>query len=256
MGSAIDIATSVGARVDMMDDAWWGLAAPDPGEGKPLSVLAERSLPFSIIVDQQGERYMNESASYKDVGHAMLRRDQEVGAIPSWLIVDARHRRRYLFSAFMQGTKRLREAGIVKTANTIEELALGLAIDPVRLRQTVERFNRFARSGVDENFGRGNTAYDRYYSDPRVEPNSNLGALERGPFTAVQLVPGDLGTKGGLLTDEHARVLDEEARPIPGLYAAGNTTASVMGHTYPDPGSTIAPAVIFGYRAGRHLAGR
>lgn len=256
VGSAIDIATSVGARLDMMDDAWWGLSVPDPGEGKPMFVLAERSLPFSIIVDQQGERYMNESASYIDVGHAMLRRDQEVGAIPSWLIVDARHRRRYLFSAFLQGTKRLREAGIVKTADTIEELALGLTIDPVRLRQTVERFNRFARSGVDEDFGRGNTAYDRYYSDPRVEPNSNLGALEQGPFTAVQLVPGDLGTKGGLLTDEHARVLDEEARPIPGLYAAGNTTASVMGHTYPGPGSTIAPAVIFGYRAGRHLAGR
>ena len=120
---------------------------------------------------------------------------------------------------------------------------------------TVERFNGFARTGVDEDFGRGSTVYDNYYGDPRVKPNPNLGPLEKGPFTAVQLVPGDLGTKGGLLTDEHARVLDEStASVIPGLYAAGNTTASVMGRTYPGPGSTIGPAAVFGYLAAKHAA--
>lgn len=256
VGSAIEIAAGIGAELELMDDAWWGLSVPQAGEGKPMFALAERSLPYSVIVDQQGDRYMNESASYIDVGHAMLERDKTVGAIPSWLIVDSRHRRRYLFSAFMQGTKPLRKAGIVKSADTIEDLAVELGMDPVRLRATVDRFNSFAGTGVDEDFGRGGTAYDRYYSDPTVEPNPNLGPLEKGPFTAVQLVPGDLGTKGGLLTDPDGRVLDTNDEPIPGLYASGNTTASVMGRTYPGPGSTIAPAVIFGYRAARHLATR
>ncbi|WP_273844705.1 FAD-binding protein [Rubrobacter calidifluminis] len=254
VGSVIRIAAGLGAQLALMDDAWWGLSVPDPG-GKPAFVLAERSMPFSIIVDQRGDRYMNESASYIDVGHAMLERDKVTPAVPSWLIVDARHRRRYLFSAFMRGTARLREAGIVKKADTIEDLARKLQMDPARLRATVDRFNGFARTGVDVDFGRGNTAYDNYYGDPTVKPNPNLGPLEKAPFTAVQLVPGDLGTKGGLLTDADGRVLDTSGNVIPGLYAAGNTTASVMGRTYPGPGSTIAPAVIFAHRAARHLAG-
>lgn len=254
IGSVIDIAAGIGGRLALMDDAWWGASVPDPEGEKPMFVLAERSLPFGLIVDQRGDRYMNESASYIDVGHAMLERESTVPAIPSWLIVETRHRRRYLFSAFMQGTKRLKEAGIVRRADTLDDLASQLGMDPARLRATVERFNGFARDGVDADFGRGRTAYDRYYSDPRVKPNPNLGPIEKGPFTAVQLVPGDLGTKGGLLTDADARVLDQDGQVIPGLYAAGNTTASVMGRTYPGPGSTIAPAMIFGYRAARHLA--
>lgn len=256
IGSVIGIAAAIGGQLALMDDAWWGASVPDPDGSKPMFVLAERSLPFGLIVDQHGDRYVNESASYIDVGHAMLERDKEVSAIPSWLIVEARHRRRYLFSPFMQGTKRLKEAGIVRRAATLDDLAGLLGMEPARLRATVDRFNGFTRSGVDTDFGRGRTAYDRYYSDPRVKPNPNLGPIEKGPFTAVQLVPGDLGTKGGLLTDADARVLDHDGRVIPGLYAAGNTTASVMGRTYPGPGSTIAPAMIFGYRAARHLASR
>jgi 3-oxosteroid 1-dehydrogenase len=219
-------------------------------------VLSERSMPFSIVVDSRGDRYTNESASYIDFGHAMLERDKSVPAIPSWLIVDVRHRRRYLFNAFLTGTKKMRVAGTVRSAPTIEELAGVLGMEPARLRATVDRFNGFARRGVDEDFGRGRTAYDNYYGDPRVKPNPNLGPLEKGPFTAVQLVPGDLGTKGGLLTDADARVIGADDAPIPGLYGAGNTTASVMGRTYPGPGATIAPAVVFGYRAGRDAAAR
>ena len=120
----------------------------------------------------------------------------------------------------------------------------------------VGRFNGFARTGIDQDFGRGNSLYDRYYGDPLVRPNPNLGPLEKGPFTAVQVVPGDLGTKGGLLTDADARVLREGGSPLRGLYAAGNTSASVMGRTYPGPGSTLGPAVIFGLRAARHMASR
>ncbi len=256
VGSVIESAAAVGARLELMDDAWWGVSVPDPRGGKPMFILAERSLPHGLIVDQQGDRYVNESTSYVDVGHAMLARDAEVSAIPSWLVVDARHRRRYLFTAFLEGTKHLEAAGVVRTAETIEGLAGTLDMDPARLRATIDRFNGFARTGIDEDFGRGSTAYDRYYSDPTVQPNPNLGTVEVGPFTAVQLVPGDLGTKGGVLTDEDGRVLRDDLSPIPGLYASGNTSASVMGRTYPGAGSTIGPAVVFSYRAARDLAAR
>lgn len=255
LGEPIRIAESIGARLELMDDAWWGASVPMTN-GHHQFVLSERSMPFSLVVDSSGERFTNESASYIDFGHAVLHRHQTVPAIPSWLILDTRHRRRYLFNAFLQGTKKLREAGIVRSAETIEDLAVALDMAPARLRATVDRFNGFARTGIDEDFGRGRTSYDNYYGDPRVKPNPNLGPLERGPFTAVQLVPGDLGTKGGLLTDAEGRAIGADGAPITGVYAAGNTTASVMGRTYPGPGATIAPAVVFGYRAGRHAAAR
>jgi 3-oxosteroid 1-dehydrogenase len=250
-GTAIELGLRAGAQLALMDDAWWGAGVPMP-DGTTQFLLWERSFPYSIVVDGAGDRYLNESESYVDFGHHML----EHNAVPSWLIVDGRHRRRYLFAALAAGGRKLRETGTLVQAETIERLATKLRMDPWRLRATVERFNRFAASGLDEDFGRGRTAYDRYYGDPTVEPNPNLGALEKPPFQAIKLVPGDLGTKGGLLTDEHARVLDTEGTPIPGLYAAGNTTASVMGRTYPGAGATIAPAAIFGYLGALHATGR
>jgi 3-oxosteroid 1-dehydrogenase len=223
-------------------------------DGTAQFMLAERSMPYGIIVDQAGARYTNESESYIDFGHDMIEHHRQTPTIPSWLIVDVRHRRRYLFSPLLMGGKALRANGTVVTAATLDDLAGRLNIDPAALRATVERFNGFARSGVDLDFGRGRTVYDNYYGDPGVKPNPNLGPLEKGPFTAVKVVPGDLGTKGGLLTDENGRVLTESGAPIAGLYAAGNTTASVMGHTYPGPGSTIAPAMVFGYLAALDAA--
>ena len=253
LGTAIEIGRKAGGDLALMDDAWWGSAVPMP-DGSAQFMLSERSMPFGLIVDQSGSRFTNESASYIDFGHDMIERNKISPAIPSWLIVERRHRQRYLFNPLLAGGKKLRAAGIVVTAPSLEELATAISIDPAALRATVDRFNGFARSGVDLDFGRGRTVYDNYYGDPTVSPNPNLGALERGPFTAVKVVPGDLGTKGGLLTDEYARVLTETGDPIEGLYAAGNTTASVMGRTYPGPGSTIAPAVIFGYLAALHAA--
>lgn len=255
LGTAIEAGMAAGGEVALMDDAWWGASVPIPG-AQPLFVLNERSDPFSIVVDQRGERYLNESESYIDFGHHLLEHDRVSPANPSWLVVERRHRQRYLFNAMLVGGKAMRDHGVSVTAPTLEELADRMGADRATLRATVERFNGFARTGVDDDFGRGRTAYDRYYSDPRVTPNPNLGPIERGPFTAVQLVPGDLGTKGGLLTDEHARVVDRQGRVIEGLYASGNTTASVMGRTYPGPGSTIGPAVVFGVIAGRHAAAR
>jgi len=252
-GTAIDVGVKAGGALALMDDAWWGSAVP-MADGTAQFMLSERSMPFGIIVDQAGSRYLNESESYIDFGHEMIEHHRETPAIPSWLILDIRHRRRYLSSALLAGGKSLRANGTVVSANTIEELAARLHIDPAALRATVERFNGFTRSGVDLDFGRGRTVYDNYYGDPGVKPNPNLGPIEKGPFTAVKVVPGDLGTKGGLLTDENGQVLTEAGAPIAGLYAAGNTTASVMGRTYPGPGSTIAPAMVFGYLAARHAA--
>ncbi|MGO4783781.1 FAD-binding protein [Cryobacterium sp. W22_MBD10_FK3] len=252
-GTAIDVGVKAGGALALMDDAWWGSAVP-MANGTAQFMLSERSMPFGIIVDQAGSRYLNESESYIDFGHEMIEHHRETPAIPSWLILDIRHRRRYLSSALLAGGKSLRANGTVVSANTIEELAARLHIDPAALRATVERFNGFTRSGVDLDFGRGRTVYDNYYGDPGVKPNPNLGPIEKGPFTAVKVVPGDLGTKGGLLTDENGQVLTEAGAPIAGLYAAGNTTASVMGRTYPGPGSTIAPAMVFGYLAALHAA--
>jgi 3-oxosteroid 1-dehydrogenase len=256
LGGAIQAGIAVGAATALMDDAWWGPIFLD-SKGKAQFMLWERSAPFSIIVDSSGRRFMNESASYVDCGHWQYERNREVPAIPAFLIADSRHRRYYLFGMMPPGftPREVYESGMMIKADTLPDLAQACGIDPKNLVETVERFNQFAMTGKDLDFHRGESAYDRVYSDPKVRPNPNLGPIEKPPFFAVRVWPGDLGTKGGLLTDEHARVLREDGSPIPGLYAAGNTSASVMGRTYPGPGATIGPAMVFGMIAGRHAAG-
>ncbi|GAB1820136.1 FAD-dependent oxidoreductase [Herbidospora sp. RD11066] len=247
LGQAIDLGAKVGARLELMDDAWWGAGTVNPGGGNGF-VLSERSFPFSLVVNGAGDRFVNESVSYIDFGHAMLAHEG-----PFWLVSDVRQARRYLSTAILGRKKAFQQAGELVEADTLDALAWKIGVPPERLAATVERFNGFAHDGVDKDFGRGRTVYDNYYGDPRVKPNPNLGPVEKGPFRALRLVPGDLGTKGGLLTDADARVLRDDGTAIEGLYAAGNTTASVMGRTYPGPGSTIGPAVVFGYRAVRHI---
>ncbi len=237
LGTGIDLGARVGAALELMDDAWWGSGTVGP-DGQHGFVLSERSFPFSIVVDAAGERFTNESASYIDFGHAML--EHPVPG-PTWLVTDVRHARRYLSTAYLGRKKEWLAAGILFEAGSLAELADKTGMDPARLAATVERFNGFARTGVDADFGRGGTVYDNYYGDPRVKPNPNLGPLERGPFRALLLYPGDLGTKGGLLTDADGRVLREDGSVIPGLYAAGNTTASVMGRPTRAPAPPSAP---------------
>ncbi|WP_456789639.1 FAD-binding protein [Cellulomonas sp. P5_C5] len=251
VGSTLEMVQDLGASVELMDDAWWGASvAPLPGTS-PGFLVGERSMPYSIMVDAEGDRFANESESYVDLGHHMLDHDKD-GTY--WLVAEARHARRYLRSYAMDPrvTKAMTAAGTMVKAATLEELARGIGAP--RLLATVDRFNGFARSGVDADFGRGNSAYDRYYGDPTVHPNANLGPLEKGPFTAFKVVIGDLGTKGGVVTDADARVLRDDGSVIEGLYSAGNNSASVMGRTYPGPGSTIGPAAVFGLRAARHMA--
>ncbi len=255
LGHPIQLAEAAGAELSLMDDAWWGGSVPAPGEGgSPSFIVAERSLPYSIMVDAEGNRFANESESYVDLGHHM--RDHHVKG-DFWLVADARHGRRYLrtFAMDPKNNKAMRKNGIMVKAGTLAELEEKLNIPAGHLQATAERFNGFARSGIDQDFERGRSAYDRYYGDPTVYPNNNLGTIEQGPFVAFKVVAGDLGTKGGVVTDEHSRALRADGAVIEGLYAAGNASASPMGRTYPGPGSTIAPACVFGLRASHHMAG-
>ncbi|MFC9255134.1 3-oxosteroid 1-dehydrogenase [Amycolatopsis thailandensis] len=255
-GDAIDAGLKLGAAVDLMDDAWWGPSIPLTGG--PWFALAERSRPGCLMVNTRGERFVNESAPYVEAVHAMYGEGDGPGEnIPTWLVFDQRNRNRYMFTGLgprqpLPG--RWFKAGIAVKASTIAKLAERIEVPAEALENTVRRFNGFAKSGVDEDFHRGRSAYDHYYGDPRNKPNPSLGPLDVAPYYAVKIVPGDLGTKGGLRTDPHARVLREDGSVIDGLYAAGNTSAAVMGRTYAGPGATIGPAMVFGYLAAEHLA--
>jgi 3-oxosteroid 1-dehydrogenase len=254
-GSGIQAGIAVGAAVEMMDDAWW-MPTLLPKSG-PMPVIFERSLPYSMIVDSSGQRFMNESQSYVACGQQQYKRNKIVPAIPAYLILDSRHRKYYMLAMNMMPRitpKSAYKEGFITKANSLPELARKMGIDEAGLVATAKRFSQFAKNGRDEDFGRGESAYDHFYSDPRVKPNPNLGPIEKAPFYALKIWPGDLGTMGGLLIDEHARVLRKDGSIIRGLYAAGNNTASVMGRTYPGPGSTIGPAMVFGMIGGRHAA--
>ncbi|MEI5675045.1 MULTISPECIES: 3-oxosteroid 1-dehydrogenase [unclassified Nocardioides] len=255
-GGGILAGIAAGAETDLLDDSWWGPTIPLPGG--PWFCLAERNLPGSIIVNQAGERFMNEALPYVEAVHEIYAGEATgVGHVPSWMVIDQRYRNRYVFAGLMPRQPfpgRWYKSGTLKKADTIDALAAEIGVPPEALSATIERFNGFARTGVDADFHRGESAYDKYYSDPTVKPNPSLHTIDDGPFYAVKIVPGDLGTKGGLVTDERARVVRPDGSVIPGLYAAGNVSSAVMGHTYAGPGATIGPALAFGYLAAEDLA--
>jgi 3-oxosteroid 1-dehydrogenase len=254
-GDMIIAAQRQGAATDLMDEAIWTPVSITP-EGAPVAHLWERWLPHAIIVDSTGARYCNESTSYMAVGQAMYQRNQVAPAIPSWLVIDAVHRRRYPFGGALPGItpKKWITSGYLKKAGTLEELADRCGIDRTGLRATVGRFNVMAAAGKDEDFGRGESRFDHYFHDPTVTPCAVLGPISTPPFYAVAIYPGDVSTYGGLVTDEHARVLRPDGSPIDGLYAAGSTAASVCGHTYPGAGIAVGGSATFGYLAVRHMA--
>jgi 3-oxosteroid 1-dehydrogenase len=250
-GDGIDAGMRLGAATAVMDDAWWGPSIVLPRG--PYFCLAERTLPGCMLVNQAGTRFVNEAAPYVDAVHAMYDNHTEANPhIPAWLVADQRYRNRYIFAGLgprQPFPGRWYKYGAVHRADSVEALAERIGVPPDALRDTVTRFNGFAASGVDEDFHRGESAYDRYYGDPRNKPNPCLAPLAKPPFYAIRIVPGDLGTKGGLRTDPRARVLREDGTHIPGLYAAGNAAAPVMGRTYAGPGATLGPAMTFGYLA-------
>jgi 3-oxosteroid 1-dehydrogenase len=261
-GDGILAAEKQGAALELMEDAWWGPTVPLVGA--PWFALSERNSPGSIIVNMSGKRFMNESMPYVEACHWMYGGEFGQGPgpgenVPAWLVFDQQYRDRYIFAGLQPGQripKKWLESGVVVKADTIDGLAAKTGLPAAELAETVGRFNGFARSGVDKDFRRGESAYDRYYGDPTNKPNPNLGEVSHPPYFAAKMVPGDLGTKGGVRTDVHGRALRDDGSIIDGLYAAGNASAPVMGHTYPGPGGTIGPAMAFGYLAALHIAGK
>lgn len=254
-GDAMQAAIALGARTDLMEEAWW-LPTPRGGKFGQSTLVDARFRPGAIFVDAEGHRFVNEANSYMEIGRAMYERDRTARAVPCWLVFDDGYRRRYSHGLSRPGKfpEGLLESGILKRADTIGELAALCEIDGAGLEAEVSRFNEGAARGVDPDFGRGSSAYNRAMGDPGNKPNPSLGPLRRAPFYAVEVVPSDIGTCGGLITDADARVLGDDDRPIPGLYAAGNITATVMGRHYLGAGASIANTMVFGYRAARHAA--
>jgi hypothetical protein len=242
-----------------MDQAWWFPAvAPLPGKA-PAVMLAERSLPGCLIVNQNGRRFANESSDYMSFGQRLLELERSGSPVEAmWIIFDQQYRNSYVFSAELFPRMRIPQAwydaGIAIRADNFGELGEQMGAPVSEFVQTMTRFNQNAAAGEDPEFGRGHSAYDRYYGDPTIKPNPNLRPLVNGPFYAVKMVLSDLGTCGGLRTDERARVLREDGAAIAGLYAIGNTAANAFGTTYPGAGATIAQGLVYGYVAARDAA--
>ena len=269
-GEVLERAMALGAATDNLDAFWWvvtsqhtdgswpeGTTMPD-GSTAPWMHHLDLALPYSILVDQSGQRYCNESASYMEIGERMYERHASgIPAVPSWTIFDGLHRKRYPWGTAMPGTtpSAWLDSGYMKKADSLAALAAECGIDAAGLEKSVERWNGFCQDGIDRDFGRGNRQFDRIHGDPTVRPNPNLGPIAEPPYHAVPMFPSDVGTAGGLVTDEYARVLREDGRVIEGLYATGNTTASVVGRCYPGAGASIAASFIFGFIAAHHATG-
>ncbi|MGO9286904.1 MAG: FAD-binding protein, partial [Mycobacterium sp.] len=255
-GEVLQTAMGLGAKTDLLDEAWWLPSVFIANGGTTAASLGSgRQRPGAIYVDSAGRRFCNESNSYVEVGKAMYANK----AVPCWMVFDDGYVRRYVAGA--NPLKRrlpleLIASGAVKRADTIGDLARQIEVPADALARTVQRFNDFAAKGLDPDFGRGQSAYNDCLGDPGYRPNAAIGPLERAPFYATKVHPADVGTCGGVITNEHAQVLDEHDRVIDGLYATGNTTATVMGRTYPGAGASIANSMVFGYVAARHAAGR
>ncbi|KUH95488.1 FAD-binding protein [Mycobacterium sp. IS-1556] len=253
-GEVLQAAMRLGAKTDLLDEAWW-LPMVFIADPAAASLGVARQRPGAIYVDSAGRRFCNESNSYVEVGKAMYANK----AVPCWQVFDEGYVSRYVSGAnpFRKRTlpAALMQQGAIKRADTITGLAREIDVAPAELEATIVRFNRFAAKGLDPDFGRGQSAYNDCLGDPGFRPNAALGPLDRAPYYATRVFPADVGTCGGLITNEHAQVLDEQDRVIEGLYATGNTTATVMGRTYPGAGASIANSMVFGYVAAKHAAG-
>jgi succinate dehydrogenase/fumarate reductase flavoprotein subunit len=258
-GDGLLMAMSLGADLGNMSEAWWAPSVIVPGEeaeGKPLyrGDFAIRSLPHSIIVNRRGQRFVNEAHNYNDMMKPFFHFDPvayERPNLPAWLVVDQNYLDKYILVTSVPG---MPPPEWVQRADTLEALAAKIGVDPAGLSATIERFNQFAREGVDRDYRRGESLYDHFYGDPKQKPNPNLGALEKPPYYALEVHPGAIGTKGGPKVNAEAQVLKAGGGTIPGLYAAGNVMAGITGPGYPGAGSTIGTAMTWGYIAGRHAA--
>lgn len=259
-GDAIRAGEALGAKLDLMDDAWWGPVSHVHSKDDPHFLVLERSLPGSMVVNSRGERFVNEAAPYCDVVERIyeIHNNSNTSCVPAWVVIDKAYRDYYMIASTMPGQRLPAawfESGDIVEAPGLESLAAKLGIPADRFKQSVETFNRYAETGVDSDFGRGNSAHDRMYGDPYFK-NPNMAPLTKPPFYAIRIFPGDIGTRGGLVIDRQARVVSQSGKVIEGLWAAGNSSATVMGNSYPGPGATIGPAMTFGYVAALSAAGK
>jgi 3-oxosteroid 1-dehydrogenase len=259
-GEPIAAALRIGVAMGNMGSAWWspGYKLSDEDRARPMFV--ERALPGCIMVDQGGKRFCNEAASYHVDGGVMAH-GAGAGTAPAWFVFDARYRGKYALGPLFPGPPKMDDwlkpsmKAVLRKSDTIGGLARQMGVAPEVLEATIGRFNEMARAGKDADFRRGESLVDRYYSDASVKPNPSLAPLTKAPFYALPIVPCDLGTNGGILTDEFARALTQDGAVLPGLYAVGNCSASVMGGAYPAAGATLGPGMTFGYVAARHALG-
>jgi 3-oxosteroid 1-dehydrogenase len=256
-GDAIQAGINIGAAVNLMENAWWCTTKAVPNRPYPFLSIVNKSLPGSIVVNKLGQRFSNESQNYMSFLKETFAQYQLGNpCVPAYMVFDAEFRKRRSVWPWALPDKMIPQAyfdeGVIAKGDTVIELAEKLGVDAKGLSETIQRFNGFVDTGKDLDFHRGDAEYDRYYGDRTYKPNPCLGKLIKAPFYAVRLNPGDFGTQGGLVINEHAQVCDNYRQPISGLYAFGNTSAAVLP-TYPGPGSTLGPAMTFAYQAAKHI---
>jgi 3-oxosteroid 1-dehydrogenase len=260
-GDALLAGLAVGAKTRLMKDAWWTTTLCVPDEPTPRLSIMEKSFPGSCVVNKAGKRFANESQNYMAFQKELFAtHSDETPNAPAWQIFDARFRRNFMVGPLMtaamkpdwQIPKKWFDTGFVAKANTIRELASIMGIDPDGLEETIGKMNDFARTGVDEDFHRGESAYDRYYADPAIKPNPCLAPIDEAPFYAMRIEAGDFGTLGGLDTDTNGRVKCEAGGVFEGLFAVGNSSAAILP-TYPGPGATLGPAMTMAYQSAKFI---
>lgn len=268
-GDSLAAAGAIGADREFMQNFWWAPSTQLPSRDDPKVLIAHQMFfdhrhPFSLVVNGLGQRFVNESCSYDDFGKAMIADQLKTGAtLPCWMVFDAQYRSRYGCGGILPSPV-MPDSSIPQAwwdrhffrANTLEELAAKIGIPAQALARSVSDMNGFAQAGKDSQFARGDSAYDRFFGDATVEPNPSMGPVDTPPFYAIRIDLGDLGTKGGIKVDAHARAIDRQGNPIAGLYAVGNCAASPFADCYPGSGGTIGPALTFAMIAADHLAGK
>jgi 3-oxosteroid 1-dehydrogenase len=261
-GDLITAAMNIGADIGMMSEAWWAPTAMTPFG--PTVLFSEKSKPGLIIVDKKGQRFMNESITYNSYGDCFYGAHKAGHDVfPAYCILDAHYRKKYMFGGVVQGEAMpdfmskgmIGDDKMLIKADTLQELAGKIGVDYAGLQATMAKVKEYAATGVDKDFARGSDDHDTMYGDPEVKPNACWGPMTEGPYYATQLLLGDLGTKGGLAINANGQVLRADKSVIEGLYAAGNSTASIMGSKYPGAGCTLGPALTIGFKAGHHVMG-
>jgi len=262
-GDAIVQGFRLGAKMHRLGEAWWCNTISVPGESIPRLSIMEKSYPGSIMVNPSGQRFSNESQNYMAFQQdTFLRHTDTNPCYPTWQIFDANFRASYFVGPLYNSKFRpdwmipssYEKEGFFARAASVKELAEKINVDPDGLEKTVELMNQYSESGVDEQFGRGDSAYDKYYGDHRISPNPCLGPIAQPPFYAVRVDPGDFGTQGGMVTNCDAQVIRENGEIIAGLYAIGNCSAPTLP-CYPGPGATLGPAMTFAYQAAKSISG-